>query len=116
MPTPERAFAEQAPPVAPPAFEPARPAPIPVEAQPAAERPPERRAPPPPPPIDVDSALRASGLVMIETSRDKVQSTAPVEEVQVQRARRERRPPPPDLDTPLQQVETRKGDGESPPH
>ena len=54
---------------------------------------------------------------MIETSRDKVQPTAPVEEVQVQRARRERRPPPPDLDAPLQQVETRnKGDGESPPH
>jgi ribonuclease E len=75
------------------------------------------RPPAPPPQADLDTALRASGLVMIETSRDKVQAAAPpLEEAQVPRARRERRPPPPDLDTPLQQVETHKGDGESPPH
>jgi ribonuclease E len=89
-------------------------------APPASERLPERapevRPPPPAPRIDVDSALRESGLVMIETSREKVQTAASVEEVQVPRARRERRPPPPDLDTPLQQVETtRKSDSESQP-
>jgi ribonuclease E len=69
----------------------------------------------PPPQIDLDSALRESGLVMIETSRDKAQAAAPVEEVQAPRVRRERRPPP-DLDTPLQQVETtHKSDSESQP-
>jgi ribonuclease E len=89
----------------------------PIAAPVAPERAREVRAPAPPPPqIDVDSALRESGLVMIETSRDKAQAAAPVEEVQAPRVRRERRPPPPDLDTPLQQVETtRKSDSESQP-
>jgi ribonuclease E len=66
---------------------------------------------PPPPPVDVGDALRDSGLVMIETSREKVRVEAPAEEPPAPRARRERRPPPADLDAPLQQVETRKGDG-----
>jgi ribonuclease E len=102
-------------PVVAPAFE------SPREAQMAAPAAPERareaRASAPPPQIDLDSALRESGLVMIETSRDKAQAAAPaVEEVEAPRARRERRPPPPDLDTPLQQVETtRKSDSESQP-
>jgi len=89
----------------------------PIAAPAAPERAREARPPAPPPPqIDVDSALRESGLVMIETSRDKAQAAAPMEEIQAPRVRRERRPPPPDLDTPLQQVETtRKSDSESQP-
>jgi ribonuclease E len=99
-----------------PVFELPRPAPIAAPAAPERDR--EVRPPAPAPQIDLDSALRESGLVMIETSRDKVQAAAPTEEVQAPRVRRERRPPPPDLDTPLQQVETtRKSDSESqPPH
>jgi ribonuclease E len=103
-------------PVAAPVFESPQEAPIATPAP--AERVRDARPPAPPPPrVDVDSALRESGLVMIETSRDKAQATAPtVEEVQAPRPRRERRPPPPDLDTPLQQVETtHKSDSESQP-
>lgn len=93
------------------AFEPPREAPVIAEAPPiAVERRPEPRIPAPPP-VNVDDALRDSGLVMIETSRDKVRADAPVDEAPVPRARRERRPPPSDLETPLQQVETRKSDG-----
>ncbi|HTO49241.1 MAG TPA: ribonuclease E/G [Burkholderiales bacterium] len=117
MPAAEPAFTAPVAPVAAPIFE--SPREIPVAVTPAAPaRAPEVRGPvsPPPPPIDVDRALRDSGLVMIETSRDKVQAAAaPVDELQAPRARRERRPPPADLNTPLQQVETRKSDGESPP-
>jgi ribonuclease E len=100
-------------PAAAPVVEPPRETPV----VPAPARAPEARvsALPPPSPLDVDRALRDSGLVMIETAREKVQPGAPVEEAQPPRARRERRPPPPDLDVPLQQVETRKGDGEAPP-
>ena len=122
VPAAERAFASPPADVAAtqspaPSFE-RPPAAAPVAAVPVSpERAPQMRPPAPPPQADLDTALRASGLVMIETSRDKVQAAAPpLEEAQVPRARRERRPPPPDLDTPLQQVETHKGDGESPPH
>jgi ribonuclease E len=66
--------------------------------------------PPPPAPVDLDAALRESGLVMIETDRGKVREPEPVVEVQPGRPRRERRPPPPDLSEPLEQVETRTGD------
>jgi ribonuclease E len=102
--------------VAAPVFQSPRDVPIPgalraPEAQVAVRVP----VPPPPSPVDIDRALRETGLVMIETSRDKVQPAVPVEEAQAPRARRERRPPPADLDTPLQQVETRKSDSESPP-
>jgi ribonuclease E len=57
--------------------------------------------------LDIDTALRASGLVMIETDREKVSGTVTEEEPPAPRVRRERRPPPPDLDQPLMQVETR---------
>jgi ribonuclease E len=89
----------------------------PVPAALRAERAPEVGRAPLPPRIDPDSALHDSGLVMIETSRDKIQAPQSLEEQQLPRARRERRPPPAGLDTPLQQVETRKSDGETaPPH
>jgi ribonuclease E len=103
-------------PVMAPVFEPPREAPM-AAAPAAPERAREARTPASPPQIDLDSALRESGLVMIETSRDKAQAAAPaMEEVQAPRVRRERRPPPPDLDTPLQQVETtHKSDSESQP-
>ena len=56
---------------------------------------------------DIDMALRASGLVMIETDREKVSIATTEDEPAAPRVRRERRPPPPDLDQPLMQVETR---------
>ncbi len=105
--------------VAAPVFEPSRE----QSAAAAAPAEPERatvvRAPAPPaqtpPQMDLDRALRESGLVMIETSREKVPIAPMPEETAIPRARRERRPPPPDLETPLQQVETRKTDGDSSP-
>ena len=83
IPAAEPAFAAPVAPaaavahVAAPVFEPPREAPI-VVAPTAPERAPEVRvpAPPPPPPADLDRALRESGLVMIETSRDKAQTAA----------------------------------------
>jgi len=86
----------------------------------AAWRPePAPTAPPPTPApkVDLDTALRDSGLVLIETKTDRVQPVvSEVEEPQVPRPRRERRPPPPDLNAPLMQVETHpKSDGDAPP-
>jgi ribonuclease E len=74
-------------------------------------------APPPPPPApqaDLDSALRESGLVMIQTKADRVTAPVEVEEPAAPRARRERRPPPADLNAPLMQVETQKSPGATP--
>jgi ribonuclease E len=65
--------------------------------------------------LDIDTALRASGLVMIETDRDKVSYTATEDEPVAPRVRRERRPPPPDLDQPLMQVETRTSESDTAP-
>jgi ribonuclease E len=95
--------------IVPPRFEPTPPpAPMPVAPAVAAAPP-----PPPPalPPVDLDAALRDSGLVMIQTKSDRVAQPAEAEEPSAPRQRRERRPPPADLSTPLMQVETRnKGD------
>ncbi len=117
IPTPAPVVAAAVPAVAAPVFDAPRDGPA-VTVVPASwpERAPELRAPPPPPPppVNVDEALRDSGLVMIETSREKVRIQPAVEETPEPRARRERRPPPADLETPLQQVETRKTDGGSP--
>jgi len=59
---------------------------------------------------NLDEVLEQSGLVLVETSPAKVQSVATtVEHAQpAPRPQRERRPPPPEIDQPLQQVETRK--------
>jgi len=64
------------------------------------------------PAIDLETVLRASGLVMIETSPDKVHASPSVEP-ELPRGHRERRPPPPDLGTPLVQVETRKQENDT---
>lgn len=71
-------------------------------------------APPPAPSIDLDSALRESGLVMVQTKADRVAAPVEVEEPTAPRPRRERRPPPPDLNAPLMQVETQKSPGATP--
>lgn len=92
--------AEQSPP----------PVPLPpIAAMPAAP------PPPPPAPLDLDAALRDSGLVMIQTKADRVSQPAETEEPSAPRPRRERRPAPADLNAPLMQVETRKGEGETAP-
>jgi ribonuclease E len=78
---------------------------------PAPSRPePDPIAAPKAPQPSLDEALRESGLVLIETSPDKAQAVVtPAEEAPVApRGRRERRAPPPEIDQPLQQVETRK--------
>jgi ribonuclease E len=83
----------------------------PVEVAPAPSRPePDPIAAPKAPQPSLDEALRESGLVLIETSPDKAQAVVtPAEEAPVApRGRRERRAPPPEIDQPLQQVETRK--------
>ncbi len=100
-----------APVTVPPAAaeEPPRPTPVEVAAAPSRHEPAPIATPKAPQP-SVDEALRESGLVLIETSPDKAQAVAtPVEEVPIApRGPRERRAPPPDIDQPLQQVETRK--------
>lgn len=103
---------------APIVVEAAPPSPAPVHRpEPVAAAPRETfTAPPPPPPVDLDVTLRESGLVMIQTKADRVVEQVEAEEPQSSRPRRERRPPPADLDTPLKQVETtRKSDAEAPP-
>jgi len=85
----------------------AAPAPQPVRAVTAA----------PAPQPSLDEVLKESGLVMIETQAGKAQPVAAPsgeEEAPVERPRRERRPPPPDLNQPLEQVETRHKDEDQP--
>ena len=79
-----------------------QPAPTQV-AQPA---PPASHAPDP---AEIERALKESGLEMVQT-RAGVQAEPPPEP-EFTPAKRERRPPPPDLDEPLVQVET----GREPP-
>lgn len=71
-------------------------------------------APPPPPPVDLDTALRESGLVMIQTKADRVAPASEAEEAATPRPRRERRPAPAGLDTPMVQIETQKSPGATP--
>jgi ribonuclease E len=78
-------------------------APAPVATMP--EPPP---AQPSAPVADLDEALRASGLVLIETDRTKAVVAAPEPEAAAApRQRRERRPPPVGVNEPLVQVETK---------
>jgi len=71
-------------------------------------------APPPPetvvaPAMTIESVLKGSGLVMVETSAQRGASAPEeVEAPAAPRVRRERRPPPADVNEPLKQVETRK--------
>jgi len=57
-----------------------------------------------PDPAEIERALKESGLEMVQT-RPGVQAE-PLPEPEFTPAKRERRPPPPDLDEPLVQVET----------
>jgi len=99
-----------------------RPAPVAEAAAPFVAAPVVIARPPPPPPAppapsaDIDTALRESGLVMIQTKADRVAPLGEVEQPPAPRPRRERRPPPADLNAPLMQVETaHKSDTEAPP-
>jgi ribonuclease E len=78
----------------------AQPAPVPAVPAPVAT---PRPSPAPAP--DIESALQATGLVMVQTS--KAAAAVPEENAATPepRRRRERRPPPPN--EPLMQVETR---------
>jgi ribonuclease E len=59
--------------------------------------------------MSIESALKDSGLVMVETSAERIAAEAvEPEEPVAPRVRRERRPPPADINEPLKQVETRK--------
>jgi hypothetical protein len=64
----------------------------------------ERPAPRAPDPAEIERALTQSGLEMVQT-RPGAES-APPSEPEFVPAKRERRPPPADLDEPLVQVET----------
>jgi ribonuclease E len=68
-------------------------------AQPA---PPASRAPDP---AEIERALAESGLEMVQTRSGVVQPESPPE-LEIKPAKRVRRPPPPELDEPLVQVET----------
>lgn len=57
-------------------------------------------------PVDLERALEQSGLVLVQTKANAPQPAEP--EPAFVPARRERRAPPADLNTPMQQVETQK--------
>lgn len=118
-----------------PAVEPARPVPVaelsPRESMPVMEQPmtamkPRPVSPPNPPapardvqpaersadPAEVERALRESGLEQVRTRGNAATESVP--EAEFVPAKRDRRPPPPDLGVPMAQVETtRKEDGAS---
>jgi len=85
-------------PMTPPAVEPA-----PHAVSPAAEQP-ASPAPRIPDPAEIERTLRESGLEMVRTRSDI--RTEPGHEPEFVPAKRERRPPPPDVREPLIQVET----------
>jgi hypothetical protein len=60
----------------------------------------------------MEKTLKDSGLVLVQT-RANVQAEIPPEP-EFRPAKRERRPPPSDLGTPMQQVETGKKDATPP--
>jgi ribonuclease E len=83
-------------------------APAPVKSAPETSAPeksaPENPAPREPDPAEIERALRDSGLEMVQT-----RSAGPIElppDAEFVPAKRERRPPPPDINEPLVQVET----------
>jgi ribonuclease E len=68
-------------------------------------------APREPDPAEIERALRESGLELVQTRSGATHGSAIEPEPKFVPAKRERRPPPPDLDEPLVQVET----GNEPP-
>jgi ribonuclease E len=111
--------AQPAPAPAPASHE-AQPAPAPAparhEAQPAPAPAPARHEPPAPrepDPAEIERALKESGLEMVQT-----RASGPIElppEAEFVPAKRERRPPPPDINEPLVQVETGREPSEPKP-
>ena len=87
------------------------PVPAPVAAQAAAPAPaaPRRPAPSAPSVEDVQRALKDSGLQLVQTRSDVKYEMPP--EPEFKPARRERRPPPADINVPMSQVETGAKDG-----
>ncbi|HET7200435.1 MAG TPA: hypothetical protein VFI80_06445 [Burkholderiales bacterium] len=78
-------------------------APAPVKSAPEKSAP-EAPAPREPDPAEIERALRDSGLEMVQT-----RAATPIElppDAEFVPAKRERRPPPPDINEPLVQVET----------
>ena len=81
------------------------PEPAPVRAEPPAAREPD--------PAEIERALRDSGLEMVQT-----RSSGPIElppDAEFVPAKRERRPPPADIDEPLVQVQTTRDSQEPKP-
>lgn len=88
-------------------------APTPREADfapPPSKPAPEAPAPREPDPAEIERALRDSGLEMVQT-----RTAGPIElppDAEFVPAKRERRPPPPDINEPLVQVETTRESSE----
>ena len=95
-------------PAAPAPVKSAPEAPAPVKSAPEAPAPvkpaPEAPALREPDPAEIERALRESGLEMVQTRAARPVDASP--EAEFVPAKRERRPPPPDINEPLVQVET----------
>jgi ribonuclease E len=65
-------------------------------------------APREPDPAEIERALKESGLELVQTRSGATVAPAMEPEQKFVPAKRERRPPPPDLDEPLVQVETER--------
>jgi ribonuclease E len=85
-----------------PEYRPAPPAPVAAAVSPAPRE---------PDPAEIERALKESGLELVQTRSGATVASAPEPEQKFVPAKRERRPPPADLDEPLVQVET----GNEPP-
>lgn len=67
-------------------------------------------APREPDPAEIERALRESGLELVQTRT--AHPAEPTPEAEFVPAKRERRPPPPDINEPLVQVETARESSE----
>jgi ribonuclease E len=85
-----------------PEYRPAPPTPVAAAVSPAPRE---------PDPAEIERALKESGLELVQTRSGATVASAPEPEQKFVPAKRERRPPPADLDEPLVQVET----GNEPP-
>jgi len=85
-----------------PEYRPASPAPVAPAVSPAPRE---------PDPAEIERALKESGLELVQTRSGATVTSTMEPEQKFIPAKRERRPPPPDLDAPLVQVET----GNEPP-
>ena len=102
QPAPASAEREQAPEIVmaakpQPESRPTPPAPVPAAVSPAPRE---------PDPAEIERALKASGLELVQTRSGAAVGSAMEPEPKFVPAKRDRRPPPADLDEPLVQVET----------